>query len=252
MFETFNVPAMYMECSSSLALYSLGFRNAIVVDSGLQTTRIAPIYQGHCLKSCCKRLDIGGYNVTDYLQKISAERGYAFTTTKEKEYIEDVKNKFGYVAIDFDEEMNSKSMEETKEKMYELPDGQVLSFANERFRCAEVVFKPEFVGTESKGLSGMLYESIMGIEDEELQKLMCDNIILCGGNTLFDGFKERLQNDLGRYYDVDIKIDAQRHRQYIQWVGGSIFSNMSTFKDYCIDKDEYDEYGPDTVTWRCF
>jgi actin-related protein len=30
----------------------------------------------------------------------------------------------------------------------------------------------------------------------------------------------------------------------LSWVGGSILGDLSTFKDFCITKEEYEEHGP--------
>merc|ERR1712029_1213480 len=44
---------------------------------------------------------------------------------------------------------------------YELPDGQVITIGNERFRCPEALFQPSFLGMEACGIHETTYNSII-------------------------------------------------------------------------------------------
>jgi actin beta/gamma 1 len=253
MFETFNIPAIYVAIQAILSLYSSGRTTGVVLDSGDGVTHIVPIYEGYSLPHTIVRLDFAGRDITNFLMQLLIKRGYRVNTSAEREIIRDIKEKLCYVALDYEKEKLTSIKTNIIEHNYELPDGQIVRIGSERFRAPEVLFKPSLIGLEVRGIHETIVSSIMHC-DIDIRREFLGNIVLSGGSTMFLNIHERMQKEIARMIpsSVKIKIIAPPQRKYSVWIGGSILSGLSTFQHLWLSKQDYNEYGPTIVHRRCF
>lgn len=157
------------------------------------------------------------------------------------------------VAQDFDKEMEEAAKSSCIERGYEMCGGDMITLGNERFRCPEVLFQPEMLGLEARGIHELTFNSIMRC-DVDVRKDLYANIVLSGGTTMFPGLSERLAKEIRALAPatVNIKVIAPPERKYSVWIGGSILASLQTFSQMWISKDEYDSCGPSIIHKKCF
>eukprot|EP01083_Nonionella_stella_P086766 241222_1 len=251
-FESFRANKFYVAIDAVLALYASGRTTGVVWSHGHTVGHIVPIYEGYSLAHCVQRYDIGGLDMTQYLMKSLSEKGYSL----DKDVVTDIKEKLCYVALDFETEMMKYMMYDSSDVDcdYELPDGQVITIGRERFRATETILQPSLVGRHTNSAEGMcdlLSRAIVEC-NAHIRKTLYHNVVLCGGNTMFDGLPERIEKELRSLYPQwPFRIHAPPERQYSTWVGGSILASLCTFEEMWITKREYEEYGPAIVHRKC-
>jgi actin len=255
MFEHFNTPGMYIAIQAVMSLYSTGKTTGIVMDSGDGVSHFVPIYEGYAFPQAIFRLDLAGRDLTEFLQRILTERGLNLTSSSEKDIVRDIKERLCYVSLDYDHELKESVKSSSVEAQYPMPDGEVITIGNERFRCSEALFKPSLINKEMLGVHEQVYNSIMKSE-MDIRAELYSNIILSGGTTMLPGLPERLTREIQKLApsatSQKVKVIAMPERKFSVWVGGSILSSLSNFQVMWITKSEYDESGPQIVHRKCF
>ena len=253
MFETFNVPAMYVAIQAVLSLYSAGRTTGIVCDSGDGVTHTAPIYEGFSIPHAVAKIQIAGRDLTQFMGKLLLERQYNLTSSAEMEIVRDIKEKLCFVALDYEEALKKSYNSSEYEKNYEMPDGKIITIGNERFRCPEYLFKPlQMNGKELPGMHEIIYNSIQEC-DIDTRADLYKNIILSGGTTMYEGIGERLLKEIEAKApkSMSVKVIASPDRRFAVWRGGSTLTSLSTFSSLWITKEDYDEHGAQIVHRKC-
>jgi len=252
-FETFSVPALYVQVQAVLSLYASGRTTGVVLDSGDGVTCALPVYEGFALPHAIQRTDVAGRDVTEYLQLLLRKAGHNFHTSAEMEVVRDIKEKVCYVAFNIDKVENDEPSDMEPEVPYKLPDGNTIQVGAEKYRAPEILFNPQIIGEEYVGMHQCLVNAISK-SDLDMRRHLFSDILLAGGSTMFEGLGDRLLSEVRKLSprDTKIKIYAPRTRIISTWVGGSILAHLATFKKMWVTKAEWTEHGANIVYKKTF
>lgn len=241
-FETFGSPALFISWQAILSLYASGRTTGVVLDSGDGVTHAVPVFEGFALPHAVMRADIAGRDITENLMLHLRKAGHTFHTSAEREVVRQIKEQKCYVA--FNPEKEEQVEHDRAQHNHKLPDGTLIHLGAERHRAPEVLFQPNLIGLEYPGIHELLTFSISRA-DLDLRMTLYSQIVLSGGTTMFEGFGNRLLNEVRKQApkDIKIRISAPPERKFSTWIGGSIFASLATFKKVWVSKDEYDEEG---------
>lgn len=254
----------------------------MVVDSGYSHTTITPLLQGRPLQSAIRRLDVGGKVLTNYLTRLISLRH--FDMRNDTYIVNEMKELTCYVSADFKTDLE-KSWKGTRgerrpdyisgggiAKDYILPDfhtrckgivceydparhskarkaaaqteEDAIALRNERFTVPELIFSPSDAGIRQPGVADLIQESLHELPIG-LWPSMLANIVVVGGNTLFDGFIQRLQKEVVQRVPDDCVVRVARPANPITntWYGAANLANHRHIEALAVTKQEYEEHG---------
>lgn len=120
----------------------------------------------------------------------------------------------------------------------------VLTLRNERFTVPELLFHPSDIGLRQSGLATLVLDALHAVP-VGLWPALLANVVVVGGNALFDGFIQRLQTEIVALVPDDCIVRVARPADPITstWHGGANFAKHPHINALAVTKQEYDEYG---------
>lgn len=119
----------------------------------------------------------------------------------------------------------------------------------ERFRCPEILFRPNWVGIDQVGLDEMTGVSIRRLptKDEDLEQRLTSSIFMTGGCCLFPGMSERLEAGIRmiRPCGAPIKVVRALDPVLDAWRGASVYAAKLQFPQQTFSRMDYYEKGED-------
>lgn len=246
MFETFNVPGLYIAPDGVLALYASGATTGVVLMMRDGLGWVEPIYEGTLLRHAVVPVAVSSRDVTDYLVKLLAASGQPFPTVPERDLVLALKAKHGFVAPDF-----AKAMAEAEgaPRVTEtLPTGRTVTLGSERFQAPELMFQPKLAGLTGLGIHQAIHQAVQKC-DPAVRADLYGNVVLAGNGTLFDGLDARLSRELRALAPpgAPVKVVAPPGRAHSVWTGASVIASLDAFRQAWVTQAEYAASGPAAV-----
>lgn len=254
----------------------------MVIDSGYSHTTITPVFRGRPLHPGVRRLDVGGKLLTNYMTRLISMRH--FDVRNDQYIVNEMKEKACYVSLSFKDDLE-KTWKGTRGghrpeyqfgggivKDYVLPDfhgksqgvlrdydpslhtrskklagpgeEDILTLRNERFIVPELIFSPSDAGIKQPSLPDLIQQSLHSLPIGLWPGLLA-NILVVGGNALFDGFIQRLQKEVVQRVPDDCVVRVARPSDPVTstWLGAANFATHADVDKLVVTKEEYDENG---------
>lgn len=213
----------------------------VVLDCGFDGSRAVGIRDRQVVE--CLHLDVGGRDVAKMIRG-----AFGKTAAKEEDMeaaVEHVKEEYCYVALDFDAEVREAEAGRVTGITQELADATV-TIRDELFKAPEVFFRPSILGVEGQGVHELVAEVM---NRDSWGAGYGGHIVLVGGSTLFHGFAQRLEKEVGQLQSArrEIRVTATDNRDHAAYLGALHAARRPVSSTTWITQAEYRAFGPEIL-----
>jgi len=271
MFETFQVPGLYIGVQAVLALIASKVSDSAdkimtgtVVDSGDGVTHVIPVVDGYVIGSCIRHIPLAGSHITGFIQQMLLDRNENIPRVDIKSVARTIKEKYCYTCPKIDKEFEKYDKDPAnKFRQFEGTDrsgkNYTVDVGYERFLGPELFFNPEIFSDEHTTPLSELVDNCIQECPIDARRVLYRNICLSGGSTMFKDFGRRLNRDIARrtksrlemynknsgiqVKDIEVNVITHRMQRFAVWFGGSMLSQLPQFGEMVITKADYEEQG---------
>uniref|UniRef100_A0A7I4CF04 Actin-related protein 3 n=2 Tax=Physcomitrium patens TaxID=3218 RepID=A0A7I4CF04_PHYPA len=232
MFETFNVPGLYIATQAVLAL-AAGYTSSklemtgVVVDAGDGMTHVVPVSDGYIIGSSIKSIPVAGRDLSNFVQQLMRDQYEPVPPEDSLDVSRRIKEMYCYTCADI----------------------------------VKVFFSPEIYSSDFTTPLPEIVDNCIQSAPIDSRRALYKNIVLSGGSTMFKDFQRRLDRDIKKRVDarvsasesksgsgqraqaVEVNVVGHPMQRFAVWFGGSLLASTPDFYNACHTKAEYAEYG---------
>lgn len=244
LFDTYKIEQIFFASQPILSLFSTSSTSGAVLESGDGVTQSCIIYEGYTIPGSFKRINLGGKEVTEYLQYLLNKKGLELRNSDGFQITKKIKEELCEIC-------SPENGNKLEPKNYTLPDDSILEIGDERRLAPEILFNPLIREYEYPGIQEILAESI-NKTNVDLKLQLYGSILLSGGNTNIKGMKERIYKEIKKLAPnkAKIRLHTPSNPENCCWIGGNIISSLEISKEMWISVKEYMEKGENILHTR--
>ncbi len=229
MFDTFAVPSLNFANQATMAYnHGNGGQTGVCVYSDDGTSYVAPMFEGVMLREGLTKFELNGKHVIAQLLKHYQERG---NTDVNVGTCERIKKDYCYVAENLDEE----KLKTPETRKCELHNQSELDLGDECFTCPEILFDPKMIGSDSPSIAQVICDAIKKC-DPDLHLDLFKNICLYGSNTMYKNIDTRLEREVSKLTQNNVRVRAFPERMYSAWCNGINLANREVFENNLVTR----------------